>query len=67
MLALSRHTGERLVIADGQIIVQVVEIYGDRVVLGIEAPKHIRGHREEVHQRIIEEELPKVRRIRERD
>lgn len=40
MLVLSRKTGERLVLGT-DIIVTVVEVKGNRVRLGIQAPKHI--------------------------
>lgn len=40
MLVLSRKTGERLALGN-DIIVTVVEIKGNRVRLGIEAPQHI--------------------------
>jgi len=48
MLVLSRKLGERLFIADHEIIVTVLAIKGDRVRLGITAPDHIGIHREEV-------------------
>jgi carbon storage regulator len=40
MLVLSRRNGERIVI-DGNITVTVVEIRGNQVRLGIEAPKEV--------------------------
>lgn len=48
MLVLSRKAQESLVIADGQIVVTVLEIRGDKVRLGIDAPREISVHREEV-------------------
>lgn len=47
MLVLSRHENQAIVI-DGQIKVTVVEISGDRIRLGIEAPKEIPVWREEL-------------------
>ena len=47
MLVLSRHKNEAIVI-DGQIKVTVVEIKGDRIRLGIEAPQEIGVWREEL-------------------
>lgn len=47
MLVLSRKKNERIIIAD-LIKVTVVEIRGDKVRLGIEAPDHLPVHREEV-------------------
>ena len=47
MLVLKRHLGETIVI--GNVIrITVVEIRGDRVRLGIDAPKDVAVHREEV-------------------
>ena len=48
MLVLSRKKNESIRIA-GDIEVTVVEIRGDKVRLGIKAPKEIPVHREEVH------------------
>ena len=47
MLVLSRHKNEAIVI-DGQIKVTVVEIKGDKIRLGIEAPREIAVWREEL-------------------
>lgn len=51
MLVLSRKLNEEIVI-DGKIIVKVVEIRGDRVRLGVEAPPATTVHRLEVHDAI---------------
>lgn len=51
MLVLSRKRGQKIVINDNITIV-VVEIRGDKVRLGIEAPKEIPVHREEVFNAI---------------
>lgn len=52
MLVLTRSIGERLFIQDGEIKIQVLEVKGNQVRIGIEAPKHIAIHREEVFERI---------------
>lgn len=52
MLVLTRSVGERLFINDGEIKIQVLEVKGNQVRIGIEAPKHISIHREEVFDRI---------------
>ncbi len=52
MLVLTRSIGERLFIQDGEIKIQVLEVKGNQVRIGIEAPKHIAIHREEVFDRI---------------
>jgi len=51
MLILSRKKNEHIVI-DGTIRVYVVEIRGDKVRLGIDAPKEIPVHRSEVFEAI---------------
>ena len=52
MLVLSRKCGEKIVIPDQNIILTVLEIRGDRIRLGIEAPAAVPVHREEIWQRI---------------
>jgi carbon storage regulator len=52
MLVLSRKCGERIVIPDQEIVVTVLEVRGEQVRLGIEAPSDIPIYREEVWQRI---------------
>jgi carbon storage regulator len=51
MLVLTRHRDESIVI-DGHIRVMVVEIRGDKVRIGVEAPDEITVNREEVEERI---------------
>jgi len=51
MLVLSRKKDESIIIND-HIRVTVVEIRGDKVRLGIEAPKEISVHRREVYEAI---------------
>ena len=51
MLVLSRHKGEEIVISD-DIKIVVVEIRGDKVRLGIEAPANVPVHRREVFEAI---------------
>lgn len=54
MLVLSRKKNESIVI-NNNITIVVVEIRGDKVRLGIEAPKEIPVHRWEVHKRHLAE------------
>lgn len=54
MLILSRKLNEKLVIGDG-VVVSIVEIRGDQVKLGIEAPKNVKVFRQEVYEAIQEE------------
>jgi carbon storage regulator len=55
MLVLSRKKNESVIIGD-DIVVVVVEIRGDKVRLGIEAPKDISVHRREVWDAIHRQE-----------
>ncbi len=51
MLVLSRKRGERIVIAEN-IELTILDVCGDRVRIGIQAPLDVPIHREEVFQRI---------------
>ena len=51
MLVLSRKKNESIVI-DDKITIVVVEIRGDKVRLGIDAPKEVPVHRREVYEAI---------------
>ena len=51
MLVLSRKKNESIVI-NNDIVITVVEIRGDKVRLGIVAPKDVPVHREEVYEAI---------------
>lgn len=55
MLVLSRRLGETLIIGD-DIKITVLGISGNQVRLGIAAPKDVSVHREEVYQRIQNEQ-----------
>lgn len=54
MLVLSRKKDEKIIIGD-QIKIMVIEIRGDKVRLGIDAPKEVRVHRQEVYEAIQRE------------
>jgi carbon storage regulator len=54
MLVLSRKKGEVIKIND-YIELHVINIKGDRVKIGVEAPKEVTVHREEVYNRIKKE------------
>lgn len=55
MLVLSRKKNESIVIND-DIVITVVEIRGDKVRLGIQAPREVPVHRSEVHAAIQNEQ-----------
>jgi carbon storage regulator len=55
MLVLSRKKDESIVI-DDNIVITVVEIRGDKVRLGIQAPREVPIHRSEIHAAIQNEQ-----------
>lgn len=54
MLVLSRHRDESIIIGDN-IVITVVDVRGDKVRLGIDAPTDIPVHRQEVYEAIQRE------------
>ena len=54
MLVLSRQRDETIMIGD-EVEITVVDIRGDKVRLGINAPRHIQVHRKEVYDAIKRE------------
>jgi carbon storage regulator len=54
MLILSRRVNEKIVIGEN-IVVSVIEVRGDQVKIGIEAPKSVKVYREEVFEAIQNE------------
>jgi carbon storage regulator len=54
MLILTRKPEEKIVIGDN-IVVSVIEIRGDQVRLGVDAPKTVKVYRQEVYDAIREE------------
>lgn len=51
MLVLSRKKNENIVIND-DIVITIIEIRGDKVRLGVQAPKEVPVHRQEVFDAI---------------
>ena len=59
MLILTRHLGESIMIGD-EVTVTILGVRGNHVRVGINAPKHIAVHREEIYQRIQAERLANI-------
>ncbi len=59
MLVLSRHRDESIMIGD-DIVITIVEIRGDKIRLGIQAPKEVTVHREEIYLAIQREQQAKA-------
>lgn len=57
MLILTRRIGETCVFGDNEVRVTILRIDGNQVRLGIEAPRDIPIHREEVFNRIKQQEM----------
>jgi carbon storage regulator len=62
MLVLSRKKNESIVI-NNDITIVVVEIRGDKVRLGVEAPKEVPVHRREVYDAIRRNELSEAEKL----
>ena len=58
MLILTRRVGESLIIGD-DVVVNVLGVKGNQVRIGVDAPKDITVHREEIYNRINAEKAPK--------
>ncbi len=55
MLVLSRKQGEQICIGEG-VVLTVISVHGDRVRLGVQAPREVTVDRQEIRQRKIEEQ-----------
>ncbi len=60
MLVLSRKIDERIMIGD-QIEISIVDIKGDQVKIGIQAPGNVKVYRKEVYEAIQQENIEAAR------
>ena len=56
MLILTRSIGKSIIINDNFMKFTVLAVHGNQVRIGIEAPKEVSVHREEIYKRIKNEE-----------
>jgi carbon storage regulator len=64
MLVLTRKRNERIVIND-DITIVIVEIRGDKVRIGIEAPEEVTVHRQEIYDAIHKKQTLPLRKSKE--
>ena len=57
MLILTRRVGETLMIGD-EVTVTVLGVKGNQVRVGVNAPRNVAVHREEIYDRIRDEDPP---------
>jgi carbon storage regulator len=55
MLILTRRVGESVMIGDG-IAITILDVKGSQVRVGVQAPKEVSVHREEIYDRIKQEQ-----------
>lgn len=60
MLVLSRKKGEAVVIGNN-VTVRIIDVRGDQVRVGIDAPRSITVHREEIYRQVVEENAAAAR------
>ena len=58
MLILTRRVGETLMVGD-EVTVTVLGVKGNQVRIGVNAPREVAVHREEIYERIKHEQIAK--------
>jgi carbon storage regulator len=58
MLILTRKLGESIRIGD-DITLTVLSVKGNQIRLGVDAPREVEVHRQEIYDRILDELMPK--------
>jgi len=66
MLILTRHVGKTIVVGEN-VTITVLGVKGNQVRLGINAPKEISVHREEIYDKIQEEKINKSKEEEEKE
>jgi len=56
MLILTRRVGEKILIGDN-VSIAVLDVRGNQVRIGIDAPSEVSVHREEIYHRIQQEKI----------
>ena len=64
MLILTRRVGETLMIGD-EVTVTVLGVKGNQIRVGVNAPKDVAVHREEIYERIRKEQAENVALVAE--
>lgn len=64
MLILTRRVGETIII-DKDVRITLLGVVGRQVKIGIDAPRRVVVHREEVYERIVEQNRMAARRLEE--
>lgn len=57
MLILSRRSSESIIVGD-EVTITILSVKGKQVRIGIDAPSHIGVHREEIYQKIQDQDAP---------
>ena len=52
MLILTRKKGQKIILGDRLVTIKVMEVYDNSVKFGIDAPKDLSVHREEIYEQI---------------